>query len=220
MALGFLIGKRATTPPKFTEGLWKEYVVNSFGAFSRRRGEWAPSKLQRWVEALQRGEVVAAPAEGVYGYCCDPFNEHAMEKIMSLKGRNSSKGLIVLCRNLADVKRVANLSGTYAGDVKKAMDENWPGAVTLILPASKMVPDILTGFQDTVAVRIPSELYMHEYLEKHKGPLVSTSLNLSGEPAARRAQQVPFGIVALTMKHRLSGKTSRIFNVITGEWLR
>lgn len=220
MALGFLTGRRVTTSPKFTEGLWKEYVVNSFGNFSRRRGEWAPSKLQRWQDTLFRGEVVAAPAEGVYGYCCNPFNERSLQQIISLKNRSSAKGLIVLCRNMRDVARVADIEGEYKEEILRAMDKYWPGAVTLILPASKNVPDILTGFKETVAVRIPSELYMHEYLEKWKGPLVSTSLNLSGQPAVRRHQRIPHGVVSLTLEHRLSGETSRIFNVITGEWLR
>jgi L-threonylcarbamoyladenylate synthase len=195
-------------------------VVNSFGNFSRRRGEWAPSKLQGWQDALFRGEVVAAPAEGVYGYCCSPFNERAIGHVLSLKNRSSAKGLIVLCRNIADVRRVADLEGDYKDDIIRAMNRHWPGAVTLILPASPAVSGILTGFRDTIAVRIPEELYMHEYLEKWKNPLVSTSLNLTGKPAIRRGERIPHGVVSLTMEHRLSGETSRIFNVITGEWLR
>ncbi|MAI08564.1 MAG: hypothetical protein CMF61_06355 [Magnetococcales bacterium] len=220
MALGFLTSRRVTTSPKFTEGLWKEYVKDSFGTFSRRRGVWEPSRLEKWRETLASGDVVVAPAEGVYGYCCDPFNERAIYKVMSLKQRSSAKGFIVLCRNIFDVMRVADVTGVYEKEIRRAMDAHWPGAVTLILPAKSSLSDALTGGKGTVAVRIPSVLYMHEYLSKWKGPLVSTSLNISGYPPARYEAEIPYGPIALKYPETLSGTSSRIYNVLTGEWLR
>lgn len=181
---------------------------------------WAPSVLQKWKEALKRGEVVAAPAEGVYGYSCDPFNEQAVMKLLSLKNRPVDKGLIVLCRHVKDVARFADLTGDYAEDIAKAMNKNWPGAVTLVLPAKATTPGYITGYRNTVTVRIPKEVYMHEYLEKWGGPLVSTSLNTTGEPPARRAEQIPYGPVALTLKSPLAGSSSKIFDVISGTYLR
>ncbi|MFT7144529.1 MAG: L-threonylcarbamoyladenylate synthase [bacterium] len=194
--------------------------MNSFGNFSRRRGVWAPSRLQVWKETIQAGDVVVAPAEGVYGYCCDPFNERAVHKIFSLKQRASSKGLIVLCSTIFDVRRVADISGPLQRDILKAMNEHWPGAVTLILPAKESAPDYLTGGNGTVAVRIPSAEYMHEYLAKWRGPLVSTSLNISGQTPARTASAIPYGPVALKYPETLPGTSSRIYNVITGTWER
>lgn len=176
--------------------------------------------MEKWREALRAGDVVVAPAEGVYGYCCDPFNERAIYKIMSLKQRSSSKGLIVLCRNIFDVMRVADVQGTYAREIKRAMEAHWPGPTTLILPAKSSISDALTGGRGTVAVRIPSAEYMHEYLAKWKGPLVSTSLNISGFPPARYENEIPYGPLALKYTEALSGSTSTIINVITGERLR
>lgn len=181
---------------------------------------WAPSKLEKWCNTLDSGDVVVAPAEGVYGYCCDPFNERAIYKIMSLKQRSSGKGLIVLCRNIFDVMRVADIHGAYSREIRKAMNAHWPGQVTLILPAKNSVSDALTGGRGTIAVRMPSSEYMHEYLAKWKKPLVSTSLNISGYPAARHEHEIPYGPIALKHPEALSGSTSRIYNIMTGEWIR
>lgn len=195
-------------------------MVNSLGNFSRRRGVWAPSKLQAWKEVLQSGDVVVAPAEGVYGYCCDPFNERAVYKILSLKRRSSAKGLIILCSTIYDVNRVADISGPLQKDILRAMNKHWPGPTTLILPAKPSTPDYLTGGRHTVAVRIPSCEYMHEYLSKWKGPLVSTSLNISGQPAVRSDKSIPYGPIALKYTESLSGSSSTIYNVLTGAWER
>lgn len=181
---------------------------------------WAPSTLQKWKEALERGEVVAAPAEGVYGYSCDPFNEQSVMKLLSIKDRPIDKGLLVICRHVKDVARFADLTGKYADDIAKAMNEYWPGPVTLVLPAKPTTPAYITGYRDTIAVRIPSEVYMHEYMEKWGGPLLSTSLNATGEPPARRADQIPYGPVSLTLDKTLPGTSTRIFDVMSGNWLR
>ncbi len=52
--------------------------------------------LREWLIALSCGGVVAAPAEGVYGYCCDPFSEIALQNLINLKQRDPAKGLIIL----------------------------------------------------------------------------------------------------------------------------
>ena len=181
---------------------------------------WAPSRLQTWKTSITKGEVVAAPAEGVYTYNCDPYNEQAVLSLLSLKGRPIEKGLTVLCRHVKDVARFADLTGEFAEDIAQAMNRYWPGDVTLLLPAKSNAPSYLTGYGNKIAVRIPKEIYMHEYLEKWSGPLVSTSLNTTGEPAARRASAIPYGPVSLTHAKSLNGKESGIFDVITGAYLR
>jgi L-threonylcarbamoyladenylate synthase len=57
---------------------------------------WSSRQLSPWLAALKKGEITAAPAEGVYGYCADPFNSRALEKILEIKRRSLKKGLIVL----------------------------------------------------------------------------------------------------------------------------
>ncbi|HEX2859435.1 MAG TPA: L-threonylcarbamoyladenylate synthase [Alphaproteobacteria bacterium] len=180
------------------------------------------NQLQPWLKALKSGQVAAAPAEGVYGYVADPFDGGALEKLLALKQRSPSKGLIVLIPNLENLNHLCPRNLPVAAQI--AVSAYWGGAqsspVTLILPALKSLPETLTGGKGTVAVRCPAMPYMQEYLQAWGGPLVSTSLNISGEAPATSASQVPQGIAALTLPQPLSGMPSRIFDTQTNSWLR
>lgn len=121
---------------------------------------------------------------------------------------------------MRDVQRFADFGSIYAEDMKRAMSAHWPGPVTLVVPAKDTVPHSVTGGADTVALRLPSEPYMREYLNAWGGPLVSTSLNISGQAPVRRAEKIPSGPMALKLKKPLKGESSRIYNVVTGFWER
>lgn len=218
--LAFLTKTRAIIDPNYMAGYLKLNPPGSSKTFSRKRDEWSPSKYEAWVSALKKGDVVVSPAEGVYGYNCDPFNDKAILKVCSLKNRSVDKGLVVLVRTQADLRRLVDYTD-YEEEIAAAIAKYWPGQITLVLPVRKNVPDYLTGNKNTIAVRMPSAPYMQEYLRKWGKPLVSTSLNLSGQPPARRSEEIGPGAVALSFKHkRLDGSVSQIYNVITGEWIR
>jgi L-threonylcarbamoyladenylate synthase len=172
---------------------------------------WSSRELSPWLAALKKGEIVAAPAEGVYGYCADPFNSRALEKILEIKQRSLQKGLIVLISKLSQLDQLSPRS--LPEECRSAVSAYWPGAVTILLPALSSLPGILTGGLSTVA-------YMLEYLEAHGGPLCSTSLNPSGEPPAIVPKQISGGIPSLTLSEPLSGSVSRIFNPVAHSWLR
>ena len=185
------------------------------------------NQLAPWLKALKSGEVAAAPAEGVYGYVADPFDDSALAKLLALKQRSASKGLIVLIPHLQNLNHLCPRTLPVAAQI--AVQAYWGGAqtariemapVTLILPALKSLPDMLTGGKGTVAVRCPATPYMQEYLAAFGGPLVSTSLNVSGEAPATGASQIPAGIPALTLEQPLSGQPSRIFDPQANSWLR
>jgi len=179
---------------------------------------WSSSELSPWLAALKKGEIVAAPAEGVYGYCADPFNPRKLEKMLEVKQRSLKKGLIVLISQLSQLGQLSPES--LPEECQSAISAYWPSAVTILLPALPSLPSILTGGLSTIAVRLPSCPYMLEYLETHGGPLCSTSLNISGEPPAIAMEQVPKGVPALTLPTPLSGSVSRIFNPVANSWLR
>jgi len=177
-------------------------------------------QLDVWTAALRRGDIAAAPAEGVYGYCADPFSPRALQALLALKKRDSAKGFIVL---VAEVSWLEKLCPPLPEECRRAVAEHWqPGRppTTLILPAAAGLPPALTGAFPTLAVRLPQPVYMKEYLQDWGGPLVSTSLNESGQPPATHAGQIPAGIPALTLENELSGLPSRIYNPLSGEWLR
>ena len=176
--------------------------------------------LRHWAEALRAGEVAAAPAEGVYGYCCDPFNETALRTLMVLKQRDASKGLIVLVQSEAQLARVCSPLGDSEHEAIRAWWAPGQPPTTLILPAGEGLSRLLTGGRGTLAVRCPLVEYMREYLTAWGGPLVSTSLNIGGEAPATCAGQIPPNVVALTLAFPLSGTPSRIFDCAGKRWLR
>ena len=180
---------------------------------------WKDSELQPWLAALKAGDVVAAPAEGVYGYCCDPFNEAALQKLTELKGREPAKGFVVL---VPDVFALSKLCQPLTDEQLHACYDHWKNneAITLVLPARNTLPAHLTGEHSTIAVRLPHEPYMLEYLQTWGDPLVSTSANLSGQPPIYDAEHLPTDMPRLALSAPLSGKVSKIFDVTSGKFLR
>ncbi|MBI1308274.1 MAG: hypothetical protein GC129_00250 [Proteobacteria bacterium] len=180
---------------------------------------WSAAQLEPWLQTLRAGGVAAAPAEGVYGYMADPFNPAALQSIVNLKQRSPAKGLIVLISNFAQLQKLCPhpLPPAY----ESATRTMWPyPPVTLLLPALPSLPPLLTGNRPTIAVRYPAADYMLQYLDAFGGPLVSTSLNLSGQPAATQPSQIPTHVPALTLPKTLSGKSSRIYDPQKSLWLR
>ena len=139
------------------------------------------------VAALRAGGIVAYPTEAVYGLGCDPDNPHALRRLLRLKGRDASRGLILIAADFASL-------APYLGQLEpRFLDRalaSWPGPVTWILPAADGVPALLTGGRDAIAVRVTAHGPVITLCQAWGGPLVSTSANPSGSPPARDAAQV------------------------------
>lgn len=182
--------------------------------------QWSQQQLKPWLECLHNNGVAAAPAEGVYGFVANPFSEQALESLMQIKQRSLHKGLIVL---VADASQLTQLCPQpLPPQCQQAIDTYWFAAppTTLILPALPSLTKLLTGEHATLAVRRPTAPYMLEYLDAFGAPLVSTSLNVAGQPPATQASQLPLAIPALVLKEPLSGAPSRIYNPMENKWLR
>ena len=181
---------------------------------------WKENQLTPWLAALQRGDIAAAPAEGVYGYVANPFNPAALERLLEAKRRSANKGFILLVQS---VSQLSQLCPELPERDLAAIDVCWQSfqpPITLILPALSTLNPLLKGEHGTVAVRLPQKPYMQEYLQAAGTPLVSTSLNISGEPPATSTAQIPQSIPSLTLPYKLSGTPSRIFNPLENKWLR
>ena len=181
--------------------------------------------LIRWLAAVKQGNLAAAPAEGQYGYVADPFNPQALQNILNAKQRKADKGFIVL---ISSWSHLDLLCPPLPPAIKTTLREVWPcppeKAVTVLLPAKPGLPPLLTGGGDTIAVRFPATSYMQAYLEGwaaiSPGPLVSTSLNLSGQPPATSAEDIPTGVTTLALPQPLTGPASRIWDLKNNSWLR
>ncbi len=136
--------------------------------------------LNQALLAIQAGQVLAYPTEAVYGLGCDPFNQAAVERILTLKGRSQQQGLIVL---IADWPQLFGLIGEFPVSRLAEIKETWPGPVTWVFPKSDCVPAWVSGVHDTIAVRMTA----HPIAQKlcQLGPIVSTSANPHGQAPAR-----------------------------------
>lgn len=176
-----------------------------------------------WLTALKAGHVAAAPAEGAYGYVADPTHPLALQEVLNIKQRNPGKGLITLIGNLAQLQE---LTAPLNKACEYAIAQYWGpqgaahGPVTLLLPAAKGLHPLQTGGGVFVAVRYSHSPYVQEYMNLWGGPLISTSLNLTGQPPAVEAGQIPPGIAALTLPEPLPGTVSRIYSPTENRWLR
>ena len=131
------------------------------------------------IQAAIAGQVVSFPTDTVPALAVRP--EHS-DLIYQLKQRERSKPLILMAATVEDLWPYLVASPPAKQTWQPLIDRHWPGALTLVLPASDRLPAAInpTGDQ-TVGVRIPNEAIALEILQ-NTGPLATTSANLSGQP--------------------------------------
>lgn len=138
-------------------------------------------------EIIRQGGTVACPTEAVYGLSCDPWNEAAVERLLALKRRSVSQGVILVAGGLY---QFTSLVRHLPREQQETLAASWPGPVTWLVPANEHVPAWIRGNHDSVALRVTDHPVMAE-LCRHAGkPLVSTSANPTGKPPARSAEMV------------------------------
>lgn len=141
------------------------------------------------VKTFQQGGIIAYPTEAVFGLGCDPDNDSAINKLLSLKQRSVDKGLILLASDYSQLQPYIDES-KISEQQKLQILSLWPGAVTQILPASKTISPLLCGVFETIAVRITQHPDVIALCRKTGKAIISTSANLSGKAAAITWQQV------------------------------
>ena len=135
---------------------------------------------------IRQGGVVAYPTEAVYGLGCCPYYFPAVSRILALKKRKISKGLILVGSELSQFERLADFG--RIGDISPIL-ASWPGPVTWIVPARPDVPRWLTGDKAGIAIRVSAHPVVRSLCDRI-GALVSTSANPARLPPARTALRV------------------------------
>lgn len=124
--------------------------MNNSPAFS----QCTVSAIHQAAEALKAGHLVAFPTETVYGLGGDATNPDAIKRIYEVKGRPSDHPLIIHISSINMLEKWAIDIPEYAISLAR---EFWPGPLTLILKRSSLVGDFVSGNQDTVGLRVPSD---------------------------------------------------------------
>ena len=137
---------------------------------------------RRAADVLLGGGVIAYPTEGVFGLGCLPDDLDAVERILHIKQRSASKGLILIA---SDVSQLRDWIDASEFDRIPAPDPRRP--VTWIVEPSDTVPGIVTGDHAGLAVRITTNPVAAAICDTVDMPIVSTSANRAGRPVARNA---------------------------------
>ncbi|WP_131111838.1 L-threonylcarbamoyladenylate synthase [Sulfuricystis thermophila] len=143
--------------------------------------------IQRAVELLKAGELVAFPTETVYGLGADAMNPAAVAKIFAVKGRPADHPLIV---HIPDASQLDRWAREISPAARAVAEKFWPGPLTLILKRHPDVPDCVTGGQDTVGLRVPNHPLALALLRAFGGGIAAPSANKFGRISPTTAQHV------------------------------
>ena len=176
------------------------------------------NKIIRARRELQTGGLVAFPTETVYGLGADACNEHAVHKVFAVKERPIDHPLIV---HIATIEQLDNWAINIPDIARKLARFFWPGPLTLILPKHPQVSNLVTGNQDTIAIRIPRHPLTLTMLQQFGSGIVGPSANTYGRISPTSAQHVQHGLgnkvdYILDGGQCEIGIESTIINVTTG----
>ena len=135
---------------------------------------------------LRSGGVIAYPTEAVWGVGCDPLDAVAVERLLWLKQRPVRKGLILVA---ADIQQFDFLLWDLPQSQLARLQLSWPGPNTWLVPHQGRLPPWVTGDHATVALRVSAHPTVRQLCQAC-GPLISTSANPAGRPAARTRLRV------------------------------
>lgn len=178
--------------------------------------------INQAVSRLQAGEVIAYPTEAVWGLGCDPNNEVAVRALLRLKRRPVEKGLILVAASIDQFEPYLTL---LTADQHHQLQASWPGFQTWVVPVSETVPVWLKGEHQSIALRVSAHPLVKELCQAFGGPLVSTSANPTGQPAAFQEQQVKDYFndeLAFVLSGDLGGadSPSSIIDIVSGKPIR
>ena len=147
--------------------------------------------IRKAAAALKAGHLVAFPTETVYGLGADARNHEAVKRIYEVKGRPSDHPLIVHISSINQLEKWATEIPEYAIDLARAF---WPGPMTLILKRTEIAQDFITGGQETIGLRVPSDptalALIQEFEKISQSAIAAPSANRFGHVSPTSASDV------------------------------
>jgi L-threonylcarbamoyladenylate synthase len=144
-------------------------------------------EIETAVQALREGELVAFPTETVYGLGANAQNPAAVRRIFEVKGRPPSHPVIV---HLDSPRYLHRWVREVPEGATRLAEAFWPGPLTMVMPRAPHVHDIVTGGQDTIAIRVPAHPMAQQLLTAFGGGIAAPSANRYGRLSPTRAEHV------------------------------
>lgn len=138
------------------------------------------------VSLLKKGKIILYPTDTIWGIGCDATNSKAVQRVFKLKDRDKSQSMIILLDDEAKLSKYVKEVPPIAYDLIK--NSNSP--LTIVYPLAKNISKKLIADDGTIAIRIVKGRFTSEVIRKLDHPLVSTSANVSGQPAPRTFNQI------------------------------
>ncbi len=145
------------------------------------------SSISRAVEILSLGGIVAIPTETVYGLAASAFDENAIKKVFSAKGRPQDNPLIV---HICDIDMLFEVACNIPEKALECAEKFWPGPFTMVLPRTEKTAKCVSAGLDTIAVRMPDHKTALDIIKESGLPLAAPSANISGSPSPTSALHV------------------------------
>lgn len=143
--------------------------------------------IQKAARIIQEGGLVAFPTETVYGLGADALNPLAVAAIFEAKNRPTFDPLIV---HVADLRQAEILVHHFHPLALKLVEKFWPGPLTVVLPKSSIVPDLVTSSLPNVAIRVPNHPLALELIRESGRPIAAPSANPFGQVSPTTAEHV------------------------------
>jgi L-threonylcarbamoyladenylate synthase len=144
-------------------------------------------QVDKGILLLKRGGVIAFPTDTVYGLGASARDFMAVERVYEVKERPRDMPLALL---LGGIRQIGEVAGPVSPLAWRLAEHFLPGALTLVLPKSASVLDVITAGGHTVALRVPAHPVPLALIAGLGGPLLGTSANLSGRPSTLEAGEV------------------------------
>lgn len=183
------------------------------------------SDLEKAASCIRAGGVAICPAEGVYGISCLAGDDKAVRRVIAMKERDSSKGLITVASSEGQLEGLWDREAVPQ-KARSLMDRLWPGPFTFVVPcAPELSGSALTGGRGTIAVRLTAFKTLQDLCTLCSSALVTTSANLSGMEAVSDFSLISPIIlkradVALDLPCQGLGGASSVYDATAGALLR
>ena len=148
-------------------------------------------KIKHAAALLRSGKLVAFPTETVYGLGANALDANAVARIFEVKGRPNTSPVIV---HIGDWEMVRKVAASWPPAARMLAEKFWPGPLTLVLPKTPAVPDIVTAGLPTVGVRMPSHPVALALIKAAQVPVAAPSANRFSQLSPTTAEHVRQGL--------------------------
>ena len=172
--------------------------------------------IERAVSVLMHDGLIIYPTDTLYGLGADAFSDEAIEKVYEAKKRDLSKPISIAVSDFEMLAAVSPINRFAEEFIEKFL----PGPVTVVVPARKMLPAMLTGGTGMIGIRIPAHDLALQIIERFDAPITATSANLSGgkDPQIPEECTVPRDL--FVDGGRLPGTPSTVVDLVKKEIIR